>query len=89
VNYSFVVKNDNSSEIVMQPGPYKHHGPGNVSHCIDGLYKNSSYTVEVQVESIAGNRHSNQTYLSKCMQHANKTQELTVICVFSVKTPVI
>ena len=63
----------------MKQGPFKHHGPGNVSHCLDGLYKNSSYTVEVQVESIAGNRHSNQTYLSKCSTYTIKKQEL-ILC---------
>lgn len=70
VNYSFIIENDNSSDIVEKRGPYNHHGPGNVSHCIDGLEKNSSYSVVVQVESIAGSRDSNRTYLSKCMHVA-------------------
>ena len=80
MHYSFVIENENSSEIVKKRGPYIHHGPGNVSHCIDRLDKNSSYSVIVQVESIAGNRDSNRTYLSIYMQHTiKKIQELTVI----------
>ena len=82
MNYSFIVENDNSSEIVREQGPFKHHGPGNVSHCIDGLYKNSSYTVKVQVESIAGNRDSNQTYLSKCSIPLKKIRIYNNLCLF-------
>ena len=85
MDYSFTIENENSSDIVKKQGPYNHYGPGNVSHCIDGLDKNSSYSVVVQVKSIAGNQDSNRTYLSKCTQHAIKTQELTAICVFLTK----
>ena len=70
MNYAFLVENENSSAVAERHGPYIHHGPGNVSHCINSLNKNNSYSVVVQVESVAGNRESEPTYLSKSMQHA-------------------
>ena len=58
-----MIETDISSEVVEKRGPYTHYGPGNVSHCIDGLAKNNSYSVMVQVESIAGNQESERMYL--------------------------
>ena len=78
MTYSFVIKNNNSSEVVKKNGPYNHYGPGNVSHCINDLNKNNSYSVAVQVESIAGNRASKWIHLSKSMLHANNSKKETI-----------
>lgn len=75
VKYKFLVENENSSEVIQTRGPYIHHGPGNVSHCIDGLEKNNSYSVVVQVESIAGNRKSDPTYLNTSKIQSCSTED--------------